>query len=278
MMRMYAAVVVALLLVSLRPRWLADRGQRRAGSGGLVTTSWSLSRRTWSPKRPAAAPSDGDDGPSACILLAGPSPDGSATSRHSSSTPRASSQRGLLGHRRLALCLYHRRADERGISSSARPRDAASSAQAGDAYADAMRSLWTLFRTQPLLRESSMIGASSSPLQLLLDHAGLSAQQPLRPWPGRCGQLRLVGAAGALAAQSQAGSRQARHALVLTIAISLLAFSYVFCGLAKGPPSRLCCTSPYSSSASLCWTSERRWRRSPTRPASSALCPRRAAG
>ena len=96
-------------------------------------------------------------------------------------------------------------------------------------YSDAMRSLWTLFRTQPLLRESSMIGALvfasfscfwTTLAYLLSSHYGLG--------PGVAGSFGLVGAAGALAApiagrqSDKLGTRW-----VLTIAISLLAFSYV---------------------------------------------------
>jgi predicted MFS family arabinose efflux permease len=68
-------------------------------------------------------------------------------------------------------------------------------------YRDAMRSLWTLFRTQPLLRESSMIGALAfasfscfwTTLAFLLhEHYGLGA--------GVAGTFGVVGAAGALIA------------------------------------------------------------------------------
>ena len=68
-------------------------------------------------------------------------------------------------------------------------------------YGDAMRSLWTLFRTQPLLRESSMIGAFAfasfscfwTTLAFLLhEHYGLGA--------GVAGTFGVVGAAGALIA------------------------------------------------------------------------------
>jgi predicted MFS family arabinose efflux permease len=96
-------------------------------------------------------------------------------------------------------------------------------------YADAMRSLWTLFRTQPLLRESSLIGALifasfscfwTTLAYLLSSHYGLG--------PGVAGSFGLVGAAGALAAPiagRQADKLGTRW--VLTVAISLLAFSYV---------------------------------------------------
>jgi predicted MFS family arabinose efflux permease len=96
-------------------------------------------------------------------------------------------------------------------------------------YSDAMRSLWTLFRTQPLLRESSLIGALvfasfscfwTTLAYLLSSHYGLG--------PGIAGSFGLVGAAGALAAPiagRQADKLGTRW--VLNVAISLLAFSYV---------------------------------------------------
>jgi predicted MFS family arabinose efflux permease len=96
-------------------------------------------------------------------------------------------------------------------------------------YADAMRSLWTLFRTQPLLRESSLIGAFifasfscfwTTLAYLLSSHYGLG--------PGIAGSFGLVGTAGALAAPiagRQADKLGTRW--VLTVAISLLAFSYL---------------------------------------------------
>jgi len=96
-------------------------------------------------------------------------------------------------------------------------------------YADAMRSLWTLFRTQPLLRESSLIGALvfasfscfwTTLAFLLGSHYGLGA--------GIAGTFGLVGAAGALVAP--VAGRMADHRgtrWVLTAGMSLLALSYV---------------------------------------------------
>jgi predicted MFS family arabinose efflux permease len=94
---------------------------------------------------------------------------------------------------------------------------------------DAMRSLWTLFRTQPLLRESGTIAALvfasfscfwTTLAFLLSSHYGLGA--------GVAGSFGLVGAAGALIAPLAgrlADKRGTRW--VLSAAISLLAFSYV---------------------------------------------------
>jgi predicted MFS family arabinose efflux permease len=96
-------------------------------------------------------------------------------------------------------------------------------------YGDAMRSLWTLFRTQPLLRESSMIGALvfasfscfwTTLSYLLSSHYGLGA--------GAAGSFGLVGAAGALIAPfggRMADKRGTRA--VLTVGIGTLAISYL---------------------------------------------------
>jgi predicted MFS family arabinose efflux permease len=96
-------------------------------------------------------------------------------------------------------------------------------------YSDAMRSLWTLFRTQPLLRDSCLIGALvfasfscfwTTLAFLLSSHYGLGA--------GVAGSFGLVGAAGAMIAPFAgrlADKRGTRS--VLTAGMSLLAFSYV---------------------------------------------------
>jgi predicted MFS family arabinose efflux permease len=96
-------------------------------------------------------------------------------------------------------------------------------------YGEAMRSLWTLWRTQPLLRESSLIGALvfasfscfwTTLAYLLSSHYGLGA--------GAAGSFGLVGAAGALVAPiggRWADKRGSRW--VLTAGITTLASSYV---------------------------------------------------
>jgi MFS family permease len=92
-----------------------------------------------------------------------------------------------------------------------------------------MRSLWTLFRTQPLLRESSLIGALvfasfscfwTTLAFLLGSHYGLGA--------GVAGTFGLVGAAGAMVAP-QAGRWADRRGTrwVLTAGMTLLACSYL---------------------------------------------------
>jgi predicted MFS family arabinose efflux permease len=95
-------------------------------------------------------------------------------------------------------------------------------------YGEAMRSLWTLWRTQPLLRESSIIGALVfasfscfwTTLAFLLDsHYGMGA--------GVAGTFGVVGAAGALVAPI-AGRLSDRHGSrwVVAAGMSLLAASY----------------------------------------------------
>jgi predicted MFS family arabinose efflux permease len=97
-------------------------------------------------------------------------------------------------------------------------------------YGEAMYSLWTLWRTQPLLRESCVLGALVfasfscfwTTLALLLDsHYGLG--------PGVAGTFGVVGAAGALTA-SIAGRFADKHGprWVLTLGGAVLAGSYIF--------------------------------------------------
>src|ERR1700738_2901220 len=96
-------------------------------------------------------------------------------------------------------------------------------------YPEAMRSLWTLWRTQPLLRESCVLGALGfasfscfwTTVAFLLDsHYGLG--------PGVAGSLGVVGAAGALVApiagrlSDKRGSRW-----VAAVGMSVLAVSYL---------------------------------------------------
>jgi predicted MFS family arabinose efflux permease len=96
-------------------------------------------------------------------------------------------------------------------------------------YSEAMKSLWTLFRTQPLLRESSLIGALvfasfscfwTTLAFLLHSHYGLGA--------GVAGTFGVVGAAGALVAPF-AGRLADKHGSrwVISLGMSLLAASYL---------------------------------------------------
>src|ERR1035437_8860845 len=108
-------------------------------------------------------------------------------------------------------------------------------------YGDAMRSLWTLFRTHPLLRESSLIGALvfasfscfwTTLAFLLSSHYGLG--------PAVAGSFGLVGAAGALVAPiggRLADKRGTRW--VLTAGMTLLAFSYLLLWAGEWERSRL---------------------------------------
>ena len=108
-------------------------------------------------------------------------------------------------------------------------------------YGDAMRSLWTLFRTQPLLRESSLIGALvfasfscfwTTLAFLLSSHYGLG--------PAVAGSFGLVGAAGALVAPiggRLADKRGTRW--VLTAGMTLLALSYLLLWAGEWERSRL---------------------------------------
>jgi predicted MFS family arabinose efflux permease len=96
-------------------------------------------------------------------------------------------------------------------------------------YGQAMRSLWTLWRTQPLLRESCVLGALvfasfscfwTTLAFLLNSHYGLGA--------GVAGTFGIVGAAGALVAPFAgrlADKRGSRW--VVAAGITLLAVSYV---------------------------------------------------
>lgn len=96
-------------------------------------------------------------------------------------------------------------------------------------YGSAMRSLWTLFRTQPLLRESCAMGALifasfscfwTTLAFLLYSHYGLGA--------GIAGSFGLVGAAGALVAPVAGRLSDSRGPRwVLTLGISILASSYL---------------------------------------------------
>jgi predicted MFS family arabinose efflux permease len=96
-------------------------------------------------------------------------------------------------------------------------------------YGDAMRSLWVLFRTEPLLREASIVGAFVfasfscfwTTLAFLLDtHYKLG--------PGVAGSFGIVGAAGAMVA-SVAGRMADRHGTrwVTSAGLATLASSYL---------------------------------------------------
>jgi predicted MFS family arabinose efflux permease len=96
-------------------------------------------------------------------------------------------------------------------------------------YSDAMKSLWTLYRTQPLLRESSELGALvfasfscfwTTLAFLLYSHYGMGA--------GIAGTFGVVGAAGAMVAPI-AGRMSDKHGSrwVVSVGMSLLGISYL---------------------------------------------------
>lgn len=96
-------------------------------------------------------------------------------------------------------------------------------------YRDAMISLWTLYRTQPVLRESSELGALvfasfscfwTTLAFMLYRHYGLGA--------GVAGTFGVVGAAGAMVAPI-AGRMSDKHGSrwVVSVGLSLLAVSYL---------------------------------------------------
>ena len=105
-------------------------------------------------------------------------------------------------------------------------------------YADAMRSLWTLFKSEPLLREASFVGALMfasfscfwTTLAFLLDtHYKLG--------PGVAGSFGVVGAAGAMVA-SVAGRMADRHGTrwVASFGLATLVFSYLLLWAAVQTP------------------------------------------
>jgi predicted MFS family arabinose efflux permease len=96
-------------------------------------------------------------------------------------------------------------------------------------YRDAMKSLWTLYRTRPVLRESSELGALvfasfscfwTTLAFMLYSHYGLGA--------GVAGTFGVVGAAGAMVAPI-AGRMSDKHGSrwVISVGLSLLAASYL---------------------------------------------------
>ena len=105
-------------------------------------------------------------------------------------------------------------------------------------YRQAMRSLWTLFRTEPLLREAGMIGALifgsfscfwTTLAFLLHTHYGMG--------PGVAGTFGMVGAAGALVAPFAgrlADRRGPRY--VVSVAGAVLTASYLWLWLTERWP------------------------------------------
>lgn len=96
-------------------------------------------------------------------------------------------------------------------------------------YADAMKSLWTLFRTQPQLREASIVGALVfASFSCFWTTLAFLLEANFKLGPGVAGTFGVVGAAGAMVA-SFAGRMADRHGArwVVSAGISILAFSYL---------------------------------------------------
>ncbi len=97
-------------------------------------------------------------------------------------------------------------------------------------YKEAMRSLWTLFRTEPLLREAGILGALTfasfscfwtTLAYLLYSHYGMG--------PGVAGTFGLAGAAGALVAPFAGWLSDKRGTrFVVTMAGAVLTLSYLW--------------------------------------------------
>jgi predicted MFS family arabinose efflux permease len=103
-------------------------------------------------------------------------------------------------------------------------------------YKQAMRSLWTLFRTEPLLREAGVLGALTfgsfscfwtTLAYLLYSHYGMG--------PGVAGTFGIVGAAGAMIAPFAGWLADRRGTrFVVTVAGAVLTASYVWLLVTEG--------------------------------------------
>ncbi len=96
-------------------------------------------------------------------------------------------------------------------------------------YGAAMRSLWTLVRTEPLLLESSILGALVfASFSCFWTTLAFLLESQYRLGPGAAGTFGVVGAAGALMA-SVAGRLADRRGsrFVVTLGLSTMIFSYM---------------------------------------------------
>lgn len=96
-------------------------------------------------------------------------------------------------------------------------------------YGEAMRSLWMLYRTEPVLREASMVGALVfASFSCFWTTLVFLLESKYKLGPGVAGTFGVVGAAGAMIA-SVAGRLADRHGArwVASVGISTLAFSYL---------------------------------------------------
>ena len=101
-------------------------------------------------------------------------------------------------------------------------------------YADAMKSLWTLFRTQPQLREACIVGALVfASFSCFWTTLAFMLEANFKLGSGVAGTFGVVGAAGAMVA-TVAGRLADRHGArwVASAGISILAFSYLLLWLA----------------------------------------------
>jgi predicted MFS family arabinose efflux permease len=95
-------------------------------------------------------------------------------------------------------------------------------------YSEAMRSLWTLWRNEPLLREASFVGATVfASFSCFWTTLAFLLFRNYHMGPGVAGTFGVVGAAGALIA-SVAGRLADRHGArwVASLGIGTLVFSY----------------------------------------------------
>ena len=96
-------------------------------------------------------------------------------------------------------------------------------------YSEAMASLWTLFKTEPLLREASIVGALMfASFSCFWTTLAFMLESYFKLGPGVAGSFGLVGAAGAIIA-SFAGRLADRHGTrwVASAGISIMVVSYI---------------------------------------------------
>jgi predicted MFS family arabinose efflux permease len=105
-------------------------------------------------------------------------------------------------------------------------------------YKDAMISLWTIYRTQPMLREASLVGALSfASFSCFWTTMAFMLHARFGMGPGVAGSFGLVGAGGALIASSAGRIADRRGTRWLaTAGISILTSCYVVLWLAVRVP------------------------------------------
>ena len=101
-----------------------------------------------------------------------------------------------------------------------------------------MISLWTLFRTEPLLREASIVGALMfASFSCFWTTLAFLLEKHYQLGPGAAGSFGIVGAAGAMVA-SVAGRLADRHGArwVASVGLATLTFSYLILWVAVTMP------------------------------------------